>query len=561
MIRKLAAVQNEIYESGKEEAWYQKKYGREANYSDLIHELARTQEERQQLLRLYIEPDEEERERGEKQPTVAHQAIATLAAQGFIKIIITTNFDRLVETALKDKGIEPTVLSTVEQIKGSLPLYQMPCCVIKLHGDYLDPVHIRNTTAELDNYPEELNHLLDRIFDEYGLVICGWSAGWDSALRGAIFRNKSRRFTTYWAVHREKGDYAQQLINHVRAGEISIRDADSFFHELQHQVEAINEFSKPHPLSAKIAVANLKRYMSGSQHPSQFSDLIGKEVSRIIEITSGDDFNIPITTNDREALNKLVRRYNEVCTTLMTMAAVGGFWAEDNHYQVWGSAIRRLASINPVNEENFLLRDLQKYPAMLLLYTLGVGALEAGRLPFLNHLFSIKILNNKYKGYGEKEEDIDVSTIQQLNPTNLFSYADPNLFVILLDGTENSNMPLHDWLHDTVRPYTKDILPENDRYSFIFDKLELLISLGISYQYQLAHKSVGQLHGTFLNRPENYERIHREIHGSLFNLINKSPYVTCGIFGDQEETCTILLSRLKNCYPQEKLHENIGRFL
>ena len=549
LISKLATVQGETCETEKEEIWYQDKFGAEVNYSDLIHGLSKKQAERQQLLRPYFEPNEEERERGEKQPTVAHQAIAALAARGFIRVIITTNFDRLLESALKEKGVEPTVLSTADQMTGALPLHQIPCCLIKVHGDYLDPSHIRNTTTELTEYSDEINRLLERIFDEYGLVVCGWSAEWDGALRDAMSRNKSRRYTTYWTVHGEKGNYAQQLINHIKAEEIHIKDADSFFQELQDQVEAIEDFAKPHPLSAKIAVASLKRYMSSAQHLVQFSDLIDKEVTHINEITSGDDFHITIRINDREALNTLVRRYEEACTTLLMMAAVGGFWAEESHYPVWERALRRLALIKSENVKNFILRDLQKYPAMLLLYTLGIGALEANRLPFLGHLFAVKILNDNYRSHEGDERE--VSTIQGLNPTNFFSYTDTNLIITMLDGTENSNMPLHDWLHNTIWSYTKDILLEKDRYSFIFDKLELLVSLGVSHQSGGVSRSVNPLIGTFLNRPENYQRIHSEIHDSLFKHINKSPYVTCGIFGDTEEVCTNLLYKLKNWYSPE----------
>ena len=55
-----------------------------------------------------------------------------------------------------------------------------------MHGDYLD-TRIRNSPAELDQYPPEFDQLLDRIFGEFGLVVCGWSAEWDSALRKAIY--------------------------------------------------------------------------------------------------------------------------------------------------------------------------------------------------------------------------------------------------------------------------------------------------------------------------------------------------------------------------------------
>ena len=101
------------------------------------------------------------------------------------------------------QGVVPTVLSSPDQVKGALPLIHTQCCVFKVHGDYLD-TRIRNTPAELDQYPPEFDKLLDRIFDEFGLIVCGWSAEWDGALRSALIRAKSsRRFTTYWAVRGE----------------------------------------------------------------------------------------------------------------------------------------------------------------------------------------------------------------------------------------------------------------------------------------------------------------------------------------------------------------------
>ena len=412
LIRKLATIQGEICEPGNEEVWYQDKYKKDANYSDLIHELARTQAERQQLIRPYIEPNEEERERGEKLPTAAHRSVAELIAQGFIRIIITTNFDRLIETALIDKGIEPTVLSSVDQIKGSLPLHRMSsCCIIKLHGDYLDPVHIRNTLSELDEYPDEINRLLDRVFDEYGLVVCGWSAEWDVALRDAMFRNNSRRFTTYWTVRNEKSDQGQRMITHTQAAEIFIQDADSFFQDLHHQIEAINEFSKPHPLSAKIALASLKRYLSESRYRIHFNDLVDKEVTRILDITSRDDFSVHDEVT-QETVTKRIQRYESACSTLMKMAVIGGFWVEDEHYSVWEQALRYLASRRSKNGIVEWL-DLQIYPATLLLYALGIGALETEkpeRLQFLGRLFTAKIF---------QDIDRDLTSIQRLPPSLL----------------------------------------------------------------------------------------------------------------------------------------------
>ena len=198
LVRKLATLHGEACDPGPER-WYRGRYGKKPEYSDLLGALAETQAERQQLLRAYLEPSEQEREDGEKQPTAAHRAIAALAAKGFVRVILTTNFDRLVEDALAEEGIAPTVLSSPGQVEGALPLIHTRCCVFKLHGDYLD-ARIRNTPDELNRYPLEFDGLLDRILDEFGLIVCGWSAEWDGALREALCRAPSRRFTTYWAV-------------------------------------------------------------------------------------------------------------------------------------------------------------------------------------------------------------------------------------------------------------------------------------------------------------------------------------------------------------------------
>ena len=227
LIQKLAAVNGD--DPGAEpESWYYAKYGKEPDYSDLLDQLTRTPAERQQLLRRYFEPTDQEREEGKKQPTAAHRAISALAAQGYVRVILTTNFDHLIENALREAGVEPTVLSTPDQVHGALPLIHTQCCVIKLHGDYLD-TRIRNTPPELQSYPPEFDTLLDRVLDEFGLIVCGWSAEWDEALRNGIYRCQSRRFATYWASRGQPGEEAKRLINHRRADVFSIGGADQFF--------------------------------------------------------------------------------------------------------------------------------------------------------------------------------------------------------------------------------------------------------------------------------------------------------------------------------------------
>ena len=524
LIGKLAAATNDA--PGPDlEKWYIEKYGEAPDYSSLLDVLAKTPTERQQLLRPYFEPTDQEREDGEKLPTRAHRSIARLVRQGFIKVIITTNFDRLIEMALQEEGVSPEVLSSPDQVNGALPLTHVQCRVLKLNGDYLDS-RIRNTPTELDDYPKEFKDLLDRIFDEFGLVVCGWSADWDDGLRDAIYRAPSRRFTTFWATRGEPTDAAKGLIDHRRAEVVPINDADAFFQTVEETVESIQEFSRPHPLSTEVAVASLKRYLPNPEHRIRLVDLIDGTVEQVINATSGEGFEVqgaPAPT--RELVSLRLRRYESACSTLLAMAPIGGFWAEDDHYYGWGRALERLGTTPFIGYHPVWINSAT-YPGRLLLYALGLGAVEAGRLQFLNRIFKMTV--NDHAG-GNNSRAI-LTSLFDVNNTARLPW---NQF---LEGMDKSYAALSDWIHDTLREPLKSLIPDNDRYDCIFDKLEILIALGFGTLPTLLPR-YWVPRGAFIYRSQNRERIIAELTNSISDSGVDSPFVQCGIFGDTPEEC------------------------
>ncbi len=102
--------------------WYVSRTGQQPNYSTLLEQLATTQTERRAIIQNFLEPSAQELEDGLKVPTQAHRAIASMVKAGHIRVIITTNFDRLMENALRDLGIEPTVVSSVDTLAGAEPI-------------------------------------------------------------------------------------------------------------------------------------------------------------------------------------------------------------------------------------------------------------------------------------------------------------------------------------------------------------------------------------------------------------------------------------------------------
>jgi hypothetical protein len=103
LVRKLTAAQGEDIDHPG--AWYRKRFGRARDYYEVVNELAPTRDERRAVLQGYFEPDEQEREEGLKLPTEAHRSIARLCADGYVRLVLTTNFDPLLERALEAEGL------------------------------------------------------------------------------------------------------------------------------------------------------------------------------------------------------------------------------------------------------------------------------------------------------------------------------------------------------------------------------------------------------------------------------------------------------------------------
>ncbi len=128
-------------------------------------------------------------------PGPAHELLADLAAAGIIRVFVTTNFDRLLEQALRARGLEPVVVSDDETLAVAPKREHSPVFIVKAHGDYMQET-IRNTPSELTELDPKLGEELARIVDNYGVLVIGWS-GRDPAL-AEILRNRNSRYGVWW---------------------------------------------------------------------------------------------------------------------------------------------------------------------------------------------------------------------------------------------------------------------------------------------------------------------------------------------------------------------------
>lgn len=450
--------------------WYQNRFGDAPGYSRLLQQLARTATERRELLRQYFEPTAEERTSGQKVPTRAHHAVAHLVRDGVIHVLLTTNFDQLLETALREAGVVPAVVSTPDQIRGMMPLHLERATVIKLHGDYLD-TRIKNTPDELESYDAATNALLDRVLDDYGLVVCGWSASWDTALRDAILRAPNRRFTTFWAAHGEMSPEATQVVEARHAQVIPITSADDFLDALVQKVTAVESLGRPHPLSTAALVATMKRYLPVPSERIRLHDLVMGEVdaavARIRTIIPTGEQPSP------EALLRVMTLLEGATERLIHLFMTGAEWGDAADRSLWYRALERLAAAQPqlgagVRSSYEAWDNLWRYPAQLVFYAMGLGYLarERGGGDALLDLLLTPELRFGVRGAAK-------SPAVALN----FDEAVDHRTAKMLPGYERRFTPMSDWLHDRLAPVLAPLFSTEAVYSNAFDRFEYLVAL------------------------------------------------------------------------------------
>src|SRR5205823_2300177 len=75
----------------------------------------------------------------------------------------------------------------------------------------------------------------------------------------------------------------------------------------------------------------------------------------------------------------LVNHYENLAGPLLPIMAAGGYWGGQEHARLLGRCLARLANPPGAPNRSSDLGNLRSYPALLLLYAGGIGAVLAER--------------------------------------------------------------------------------------------------------------------------------------------------------------------------------------
>ncbi|MFF5147826.1 SIR2 family protein [Streptomyces sp. NPDC013157] len=443
--------------------WWAEHYDDVLGYSGLLGAVAPTAAARQQQLARYFQPQEDD-EPGAKGPTPAHHAIAELVKRGSVRVILTTNFDRLTERALEEAGISPQVISRPSQIAEMMPLPHASVTVIKLHGDYatLDQL---NTVDELETYEPEQQELLKRVLDEYGLIICGWSADWDTALVRALEGVRPRRYPMFWSSFSTLGEAAKRLTAQHSAAVIEGMTADGLFTDLRRRIEALDRMASP-PLTRDMAVARLKRALPDPVRRIEASDLVHQTVTDILDRTAAAARPLSGPVFDDS-----VHGYRADCDILLHLLAHGVFNDDGTHDALWLRAVERLTRMRSSFSGAFneALEALRHYPALLATWTMGVTAVISRREEFLATILAQPTWNTLWGRTRTQPPAV------YLNPVRILA-ADLNS-VMPLPDRQGQRFPQSALLRQEAREPLQVIEPDDTAYQTACTRFEFLASL------------------------------------------------------------------------------------
>lgn len=357
-------------------AWYASEYTEEPRYGKVLELLGKGSADRQAIVRQYFEPTQTEKDSGIKMPGVAHKSIARLVKQGYIRVILTTNFDRLLEGALGDAGVTPNVVNGAEGIDGARSYASEQCTIVKINGDYQD-TRIRNSIPELSEYPANLDTYLGAILDAYGLVVCGWSATYDEALVRLLISHPNLRYGTYWLTKEDLGRAAMSVANGRKADVIPIASADQAFQALADTIQSQDAGTRSDPFTVDQITALVRDCASDPTRESRLADILQEQSRSVAEMAPRFVSETGVPTKD--IVQSVVARMTTAIEPLASAVAYTSYYGSVGQVRWIQNAFGRVAQRGLDWFDKDTTHGLVLLPSVLLAFGSLVGALLADK--------------------------------------------------------------------------------------------------------------------------------------------------------------------------------------
>lgn len=399
IIRQIAG--NKIQPGQKPQDWYKETHeGRAPTFTSLFGDLPNSKEDRTAILRQYFEPLDRDKKPLIIEPTLAHMSIARLVRDGIISMIITTNFDPLLEEAIRKETGKIPVVITHQSDTRLMEVAGDQCRIVMVNGRY-PTTDLKLTPIDLAKYDEKLEEYLDRIFSEYGLVICGWSGEHDAGLVKILISERVRRFALFWCSRDSPEKIPIGIRSTLNIATVGIRSANEFFNELESRIDLLRRHERKTSLTIDSAIKKVKDALRDPRPDLILSDLLHDETDRVLAEVNRSEI-IPSGQVDGKACYKnRIEELEQASAPLAAMVATIAYYDDGNFTDLITETIDRLINLSPienmfsgtlrritgiqVNTDEYMkyFYKIRFYPALLVIYASGIAAVHKGNFAAL----------------------------------------------------------------------------------------------------------------------------------------------------------------------------------
>lgn len=167
---------------------------------------------------------------GGKFPSLGYFILAKIITETRNNIVITTNFDNLVEDAVRSFTDKTPFVAGHEQLAEYVTSHTERPIIIKLHRDLL--LKPFNTTGDTSCLKDAWRDTLQNILSASYLIVLGYG-GNDGSLMGFLTKlNPNKRKGIYWCIRREEdlNSEAQSVLQGQNDRIVIIKDFDEFMY-------------------------------------------------------------------------------------------------------------------------------------------------------------------------------------------------------------------------------------------------------------------------------------------------------------------------------------------
>jgi len=282
-------------------------------------------------------------------------------------------------------------------------------------------------------------------------------------------------------------------------------------------------------------------------------DLVQSEADRArSELTNQERFpeSIALTTGV-DGARRVVERLNAYWTAVEPLASAlvtGCAWGNADHAGLWTQAVRAVAStVDGPKAGNTYLLAIQEYPIQALVYAAALGAMAR------KNYASLKAVTVDPTVRCNRDRDPVISHMAPYHYIEPFKVA-ANLLAVTTNGEEVEDTAITDWIqrgglrftpisdhfHDLLVPLLKDLVPDPEDYSDMFDETEILLGVLAADAHLQAKKEnryIGQpWYGRFTWKYRHSDRpLHRRIQAEFEEQGANWPPLKARLFGGSEE--------------------------